>query len=149
MKALTLLALTVLGTHLCIAQRYAVISNKLDQLAEQRNIDETPIYESLAGKKFISVSENNQVTTKKVIHFDENNKIMVIEIKENGTDNKNFKVYTGDMVKNDNRISIRADKLEGKTVDVPYTINLMLQQRNGRLFLIDLGNNSKFLPTMN
>lgn len=147
MKTVTFIALTFLGFNLCAAQNYGAISQKLDQLVEQRTINNTPINESLTGKKFVSVSENKDSTTKKVIHFDENDKIMVMEINEEGA-NKNFKVYTGDMVKSNNRISVRADKLEGKTVDVPYTLNLIVQQRDGRMYLVDLSNNNKWLPTM-
>ena len=147
MKTVTFITLTFLGFNVYTAQNYGAISQKLDQLTKQRNINNTQINESLAGKKFVSVSESNDNTTKKVIQFDENNKIIVMEIKEEGA-NKNFKVYTGDMVKSNNRISVRADKLDGKTVDVPYTLNLVVQQRNGLIYLVDLSNNNQWLPTI-
>lgn len=142
MRKLTLTVLLMTSLSPFYAQRYGVIYDKLEKVIQQKNIDNSPVPDDLTGKKFVSTDNN----LKKIIHFEEQNKVMLMEIREENPQEKTFNVYTGDMVKNDNRISVRADHLEGKRIAIPYTVNFIVQKNGNTLFLIDISNNKKWLP---
>ena len=83
---------------------------------------------------------------KNVINFSDDNKITLIELTDDKqTDAKTSKLYTGDAIKRDYHISVRADKLEGKILDLPYTINFILQKREGVLCLVNISNNDVWI----
>jgi hypothetical protein len=128
------------------AQRLGKINERLENLEKNRKIDKTIIDINLSGKKFVWVKNINKVVYKNVINFADDNKITLIELTDDKqTDAKTSKLYTGDAIKRDYHISVRADKLEGKILDLPYTINFILQKREGVLCLVNISNNDVWI----
>ncbi len=140
----TSLFLMIAFTNSLNAQRYGIINDKLDKMLAERNNIKELINVDLVGKKFITMKP--EVSIKKIIQFEENNKITIIEIID---DIKKMthasKIYTGDAIKNNNKISVRADKLEGKTISLPYTFNFILQKIQDRLYLLDVNSNERWI----
>ena len=133
-------SISLLLLILCIqtfnAQRFGEINDKLQKLSEKRTWDKGIITDDLVGKKFVTVKSEGATVIKRILQFEENNKITLIElIEDKKTDNNTSKIYSGDLIKNENNISIRADKLEGKVIPVPYTYNFILQRKQGVLYL--------------
>lgn len=125
------------------AQRYGIINDKLDKIIAERNNVKEIINVDLVGKKFIMTKP--EIFIKKIIQFEENNKITIIEIIDDIKKVVNSsKIYTGDAIKNDNKISVRADKFEGKPISLPYTFNFILQKIQNRLYLLDVNSNEKW-----
>ena len=145
-------SISLLLLILCIqtfnAQRFEEINNKLQKLSEKRTWDKGIITDNLVGKKFVTVKSEGTIVIKRILQFEENNKITLIElIEDKKTDNNTSKIYSGDLVKTENNISIRADKLEGKVITVPYTYNFILQRKQGVLYLHNINNNEKWIQT--
>lgn len=148
MKNFTTSLLLMACSAIVPAQRYGVINAKLDKIIEERAVERGIINADLTGKKFIIVKNDNSVVLKKIIQFENSNRITVIEVSDNTNNSSNSsKIYTGDMVKNDNNISVRADKLEGKPIAVPYTVNFILQKKQNRLYLLNINNNERWMDT--
>lgn len=148
MKSLTKVLILSIGTNFLSAQRYGAINARLDKILEERTVEKGVIDANLEGKKFIIVKSDNTSVIKKIIQFEDNNKITIIEVSTDAkTDTDTSKIYTGDMVKNDNYISIRADKLEGKAISLPYTYNFLLQKKRNSLYMVNINNNERWLDT--
>lgn len=148
MKSLTKVLILSIGTNFLSAQRYGAINARLDKILEERTVEKGVIDANLEGKKFIIVKSDNTSVIKKIIQFEDNNKITIIEVSTDAkTDTDTSKIYTGDVVKNDNYISIRADKLEGKAISLPYTYNFLLQKKRNSLYMVNINNNERWLDT--
>ena len=100
------------------------------------------------NKKFALIKNVNKVVYKNILDFSNDNKVTLIELTDDKlTDAKTSKIYTGDALKKEFYVSVRADKLEGKNIDLPYTFNFVLQKRDGNLCLVNISNNEIWLDT--
>lgn len=124
------------------AQRLSKINERLEKLERNRKIDKTILDINLSDKKFALIKNVNKVVYKNIIEFSDDNKVTLIELTDDKlTDEKTSKIYTGDVIKKEYYVSVRADQLEGKKIDLPYAINFILQKRDGSLCLINISNN--------
>lgn len=145
--ALAILFFCFIGAN---AQRLDKIIERLDKIEKNRKIDKSLLSLDLAGKKFALIKNVNKVVYKNILDFSSDNKITLIELTDDKlTDAKTSKIYTGDALKKEYYVSIRADKLEGKSIDLPYTLNFVLQKRDGNLCLVNISNNEIWLDVDN
>ena len=131
------------------AQRLDKIVERLDRIEKNRKFDKSLLTLDLTGKKFALIKNVNKVVYKNILDFsNDNNKVTIIELTDDKlTDAKTSKIYTGDALKKEFYVSVRADKLEGKNIDLPYTFNFVLQKRDGNLCLVNISNNEIWLDT--
>lgn len=149
MKNIISLLLLILCASTFNAQRFGEINDRLQKMSKKRTWDSGIIDADLAGKKFVIVKSEGTTVIKRILQFEENkNKITLIELVEDKkTDDSSSKIYSGDIVKKDNNISLRADKLEGETIALAYTYNFILQRKQGVLYLQNINNNEKWIQT--
>ena len=63
----------------------------------------------------------------------------MIEIIEDKSTKQEFSnIFTGDVVRNHNAVSIRLDKLEDKAMSYPLTYNLLLSHRKGYYYFTNI-----------
>ena len=131
------------------AQRLDKIVERIDRIEKNKKFDNSLLTLDLTGKKFALIKNVNKVVYKNILDFsNDNNKVTLIELTDDKlTDAKTSKIYTGDALKKEFYISVRADKLEGKNIDLPYTFNFVLQKRDGNLCLVNISNNEIWLDT--
>ena len=131
------------------AQRLDKIVERIDRIEKNRKFDKSLLTLDLTGKKFALIKNVNKVVYKNILDFsNDNNKVTLIELTDDKlTDAKTSKIYTGDALKKEFYVSVRADKLEGKNIDLPYTFNFVLQKRDGNLCLVNISNNEIWLDT--
>lgn len=143
-------ALVILSSFFTIgkAQRLDKIAERLDKLEKNENFDTTPLNLDLNSKKFILVKNTDKTVYRNILEFSSDNKITLIELMDDKqSDASTSKVYFGDAVKKENYVSVRADKLENKMLDLPYVLNFILHKRNGILYLINVSNNEAWVDT--
>ena len=131
------------------AQRLDKIVERIDRIEKNKKFDNSLLTLDLTGKKFALIKNVNKVVYKNILDFsNDNNKVTLIELTDDKlTDAKTSKIYTGDALKKEFYVSVRADKLEGKDIDLPYTFNFVLQKRDGNLCLVNISNNEIWLDT--
>jgi hypothetical protein len=131
------------------AQRLDKIVERIDRIEKNKKFDNSLLTLDLTGKKFALIKNVNKVVYKNILEFsNDNNKVTLIELTDDKlTDAKTSKIYTGDALKKEFYVSVRADKLEGKNIDLPYTFNFVLQKRDGNLCLVNISNNEIWLDT--
>ena len=131
------------------AQRLDKIVERIDRIEKNRKFDKSLLTLDLTGKKFALIKNVNKVVYKNILDFsNDNNKVTLIELTDDKlTDAKTSKIYTGDALKKEFYVSVRADKLEGKNIDLPYTFNFVLQKRDGNLCLVNISNNEIWLDS--
>lgn len=145
MKKNVSLLLILISTGLFNAQSFAEVNDRINKLSKKGNWESGIIEDNLTGKKFSLEKNDNILNSKKIIEFEPNNNITIIEMEEDKKNAKNISsIYSGDIMKNENVISVRADKLEGKKIAFPLVYNFILQKRNGILYLHNVNNGEKW-----
>lgn len=128
------------------AQRLDKIVERIDRIEKNKKFDNSLLTLDLTGKKFALIKNVNKVVYKNILDFSNDNKVTLIELTDDKlTDAKTSKIYTGDALKKEFYVSVRADKLEGKNIDLPYTFNFVLQKREGVLCLVNISNNDVWI----
>ena len=128
------------------AQRLDKIIERIDRIEKNKKFDNSLLTLDLTGKKFALIKNVNKVVYKNILDFSNDNKVTLIELTDDKlTDAKTSKIYTGDALKKEFYVSVRADKLEGKILDLPYTLNFILQKREGVLCLVNISNNDVWI----
>lgn len=145
MKNLITLLLIALSMQNLSAQRYAEINERLNKLGKERVWDSGIIDANLQGKKFSIIKNEGSIVIQKILQIEDENKFTLIEMKEDKkTDQKSSNIFFGDFLKNENNISVKADKLEGAKMAHPIVYNFILQRQSGVLYLHNINNNEKW-----
>ena len=127
------------------AQKYSEINDRLKNLGEKRVWDSGIIDTPLEKKNFSIIKNEGSVIIQKILQIEDGNKITLIELKnDQKTDQKSSSILSGDFVKNENNISVKADKLEGKKISNPFVYFFILQRQSGVLYLHNINNNEKW-----
>lgn len=128
------------------AQNFGSISKILDELeANQKSAKEYDEY-TLEGKKFFVLVDDADHSERHIIEFLPQNKVQVIELIDDKKTGDHFSnLFNGDVVRNHNNISVRADSLEGKKIPLPKVYNLLLNFYKGYWYLIDINTGEKWL----
>lgn len=127
---------------------YEDINARLDRLLREREVEKRVLNVNLEGKTFVLIQNKGTLVYKYVVSFLADKNINIIElINDTSAQSKTTKLYSGDFVRNNNYISVRADVLEGQKIGIPLTYNFMIQERDGILFLININNNEKWIDT--
>ena len=130
------------------AQRLDKIVERIEKKKKNKKFDNSLLTLDINNKKFALIKNVNKVVYKNILDFSNDNKVTLIELTDDKlTDAKTSKIYTGDALKKEFYVSVRADKLEGKNIDLPYTFNFVLQKRDGNLCLVNISNNEIWLDT--
>lgn len=148
MKKLFVLLL-VGAVHWANAQGYTELNKLLHRLEQEQKINrETELHYDLQGKKFLLVKDFPDKTERKVLEIREDNMIQVIDLEDNKSTNKTTsKIYTGDVVRKDFVVSVRADKLEGQKIGMPLTYLYHLTFKGGIWYLIDANTGDRWIDT--
>ena len=130
------------------AQSFDSISQILDKLeANHKTPKEYDDY-TLEGKKFFVLADAADHSERHIIEFLPDNKVQIIELIDDKKTGDHFSnLFNGDMIRNHNSISVRADILEGKKISMPKVYNLLLNYYRGYWYLIDINTGEKWLET--
>lgn len=137
--------MTAINLH---AQDFNSISNILDKLEANNKSDKEYDRFQLKGKKFFVLVDAADHSERHIIEFLSDDKVQVIELikdKKTGEDFSN--IFSGDLIRNHNSISVRADILEGEKIPISKVYNLLLNYSKGYWYLIDINTGDKWLET--
>lgn len=70
---------------------------------------------------------------------------MIEIIEDKSTKQEYSNIFTGDVVRNHNAVSVRLDKLEEKAMSYPLTYNLLLGYRKGYYYLTNINTREKWI----
>lgn len=145
-----LFALFLVGAvHWANAQGYVELNKLLHRLEQEQKINkETELHYDLRGKKFLFVKDFPEKTERKILEIGEENNIQLIDLEDNKSTNKTTsKIYTGDVLRKDFVVSVRADKLEGQKIGIPLTYLYHLTFKAGIWYLIDANTGNRWIDT--
>lgn len=136
-----ILFLSALG----LKAQYGTLNAILNRLEEKQGINRNLEEVNIDHKKFIFIKDAKDHTERDFIIVD-GNKVTYVEVfddKKTGESTSN--VFTGDIIRKKNMISLRANMLEGKKIPIPVTKTLLLTKQDNILYLIDINTKARWI----
>lgn len=145
MKKILLIIAFVFSFLLIKSQNFGAINDILTRLEERKGINQDFKNINIDGKKFITIKDFEDHTERKFIVINGKNITYVEVFDDKSTGESNSNVFSGDIVRKKNVISLRADLLENKKIPIPITKMLLLTQQDKILYLIDINTKERWI----
>lgn len=132
-----LIAVGITAAVSASAQKLSSINRVLDKIAAP-TLEQQAKY-PLEGKTFFTTVDLADHSERHILEFQSDNKITLIELIEDKQTGNNFSnIFTGDVMRKENQISVRADKLENRLIAIPVVHNFLLRNSRGVWYLKDI-----------
>lgn len=128
------------------AQNYGKLHEILARLEEKKGINQKVLETvSIDKKKFVLINDFDDHTERNFLVLDGKNATYVEIFDDKKTGESTSNVFTGDIIRKRNIISLRADQLENKKISMPITKTLLLTEQKGIYYLIDINNKDRWI----
>lgn len=128
------------------AQNYEQLDDIISKLERRTKKNKNAEDFDLLNKKFVLMQTFDDHDERHIVEFNADNSVTLIEIfddKETGQSTSN--IFSGDYVRKNNIVSIRADKLEGKLIGMPLTYMFYLMNAKQIWYLKDTNNSKRWI----
>lgn len=133
------------GAILGIKAQYGSINAVLTRLEERKGINQHLESVSIDNKKFVFIKDAEDHTERDFIIIKGKQATYVEVFDDKATGETSSNVFTGDIIRKKNIISLRADMLENKRVPIPVTKTLLLTKQDNILYLIDVNTKDRWI----
>lgn len=133
-----------LGT-LGLKAQYGTINEILNRLEERKGINQHLENVNIDNKKFVFIKDEADHTERDFIIIKGNQATYVEVFDDKATGESSSNVFTGDIVRKKNIVSLRADMLENTKVPIPVTKTLLLTKQKDILYLIDINTKDRWI----
>jgi hypothetical protein len=125
--------------------QYGTLNEILNRLEERKGINQHLENVNIDNKKFIFIKDAEDHTERDFIVIKGKNATYVEVFDDKATGESSSNVFTGDIIRKKNILSLRADKLENKKVPMPVTKTLLLTKQDNILYLIDVNTKDRWI----
>lgn len=125
--------------------QYGSLNEILNRLEERKGINQHLENENIDNKKFVFIKDAEDHTERDFIVIKGNQATYVEVFDDKATGESSSNVFTGDIIRRKNIVSLRADKLENKKVPMPVTKTLLLTKQDNILYLIDVNTKDRWI----
>ncbi|KAB1229418.1 hypothetical protein [Chryseobacterium viscerum] len=133
-----------LGT-LGLKAQYGSLNEILNRLEQRKGINQHLENVNIDKKKFVFIKDESDHTERDFIIIKGNNATYVEVFDDKATGESSSNVFTGDIIRKKNIISLRANMLENKKIPMPVTKTLLLTQQDNILYLIDVNTRDRWI----
>ena len=127
------------------AQNYATLDKILTVLEERKGINQNLENVSVDNKKFVLVKDFDDHTERSFIIIKGKDITYVEMFDDKKTGETVSNVFSGDIIRKKNIISLRADKLENQKIPIPVSKTLLLTKQKEIIYLIDINSRDRWL----
>lgn len=128
-----------------LSAQYGSLNEILNRLEERKGINQHLENVNIDNKKFVFIKDAADHTERDFIIIKGNAATYVEVFDDKATGESSSNVFTGDIVRRKNILSLRADKLENKKVPLPVTKTLLLTRQKDILYLIDVNTKDRWI----
>lgn len=139
-----LIGILFFGT-LGVKAQYGTLNAILDKLEARKGINQNLENVNIDNKKFVFIKDEADHTERDFIVIKGNNATYVEVFDDKATGESSSNVFSGDIVRKKNIVSLRADVLEGKKIPMPVTKTLLLTKQDNILYLIDVNTRDRWI----
>ena len=129
------------------AQSYTSINDLLDRVEREEKINNNTELYSIAGKKFVLIKDTPDKTQRYIVELKEDTSTLIEIEDDKNTGESVSKIYSGDVLRKRDIVSVRADKLEGKKIGMPVVYTFVLNFRKNIWYLTDANTGERWIET--
>ena len=129
------------------AQSYTSINDLLDRVEREEKINNNTELYSIAGKKFVLIKDTPDKTQRYIVELKEDTSTLIEIEDDKNTGESVSKIYSGDVLRKRDIVSMRADKLEGKKIGMPVVYTFVLNFRKNIWYLTDANTGERWIET--
>ncbi|WP_419868541.1 hypothetical protein [Chryseobacterium sp. CT-SW4] len=133
------------GSFIAKAQNFGAINEILNRLEETKGINQNLENVDVTNKKFVLIKDFDDHTERDFIIIKGKEATYVEIFDDKQTNESTSNVFTGDIIRKKNIISLRADMLENKKVPLPVAKTLLLTKQKDILYLIDVNTKERWI----
>lgn len=133
------------GATFGLKAQYGSLNDILTRLEERKGINQNLEAVNIDNKKFVFIKDAEDHTERDFIVIKGNKATYVEVFDDKATGESSSNVFTGDIIRKKNIVSLRADMLENKKVPIPVTKTLLLTKQDNILYLIDVNNKDRWI----
>ena len=140
-----IIGILLLGTIVSAKAQYGTLNEILTRLEERKGINQHLENINIDNKKFVFIKDEADHTERDFIVIKGNKATYVEVFDDKATGETSSNVFTGDIIRKKNIVSLRADMLENKKVPMPVTKTLLLTKQDNILYLIDFNTKARWI----
>ena len=133
------------GATLGLKAQYGSLNDILTRLEERKGINQHLESVNIDNKKFVFIKDFEDHTERDFIIIKGNTATYVEVFDDKATGESSSNVFTGDIIRKKNIVSMRANMLENKKVPIPVTKTLLLTKQDNILYLIDVNKKDRWI----
>lgn len=127
------------------AQNYGTLNDILDRLEQRKGINQNLENVSVDNKKFVLIKDFEDHTERSFIVLKGKDATYIEMFDDKSTGQTTSNVFSGDIIRKKNIISLRADKLENKKIPIPVSKTLLLTKQKEIIYLIDINSRDRWI----
>lgn len=127
------------------AQNYSAIDGILTKLEQRAGINQNLKNLNVENKKFVLIKDFDDHTERSFIIIKGKNATYVDMFDDKATNESTSNVFSGDIIRKKNILSLRADKLENQKIPIPVSKTLLLTKQNDIVYLIDINTRERWI----
>ena len=139
------IGILLFGATLGVKAQYGSLNDILTRLEERKGINQHLENVNIDNKKFVFIKDFEDHTERDFIIIKGNTATYVEVFDDKATGESSSNVFTGDIIRKKNIVSMRANMLENKKVPIPVTKTLLLTQQDNILYLIDVNKKDRWI----
>jgi hypothetical protein len=139
------IGILLFGATLGVKAQYGSLNDILTRLEERKGINQHLENVNIDNKKFVFIKDFEDHTERDFIIIKGNTATYVEVFDDKATGESSSNVFTGDIIRKKNIVSMRANMLENKKVPIPVTKTLLLTQQDSILYLIDVNKKDRWI----
>ncbi|WP_027379234.1 hypothetical protein [Chryseobacterium daeguense] len=140
-----LIGILFIGATLGVKAQYGSLNEILTRLEERKGVNQNLEAVNIDNKKFIFIKDEADHTERDFIVIKGKKATYVEVFDDKATGESSSNVFTGDIIRKKNIVSLRADMLENKKVPIPVTKTLLLTKQDNILYLIDVNTKARWI----
>jgi hypothetical protein len=125
--------------------QYGTLNEILNRLEERKGVNQHLESVNIDNKKFVFIKDEADHTERDFIVIKGKTATYVEVFDDKATGESSSNVFTGDIIRKKNIVSLRADMLENKKVPIPVTKTLLLTKQDNILYLIDVNTKARWI----
>jgi hypothetical protein len=141
----TFLGVLLVGAIFTAKAQYGTMDQILTRLEERSGVNQNLESVNIDNKKFVFIKDEADHTERDFIVIKGNKATYVEVFDDKKTGQSSSNVFSGDIIRKKNIISLRADMLENKKVPIPLTKTLLLTKQDNILYLIDVNTKTRWI----
>jgi hypothetical protein len=136
------------GAFTAKAQSYGTLNEILTRLEDRKGINQHLENVNIDNKKFVLIKDFEDHTERDFIVIKGKDATYVEVFDDKATGESSSNVFTGDIIRKKNIVSLRANILENKKIPIPVTKTLLLTKQDDILYLIDINTKDRWIDEL-